>query len=148
MSNGESFVIIHKLSPSNITGKKIFWEKAFYRIINNFELLGLNIEDLWTFRLPSVHPHHSMLYPLSNKQRRGIAAKHAMLCLEKVQNILRVRGPYTFPQEKYGRLGLGQRLKIGYVSSDFGNHPTSHLMQSIPGFHDKVNQSRSTRTLW
>ncbi|XP_063719129.1 UDP-N-acetylglucosamine--peptide N-acetylglucosaminyltransferase 110 kDa subunit-like [Symsagittifera roscoffensis] len=90
-------------------------------------------------RLPSVHPHHSMLYPLSNKQRRGIAAKHAMLCLEKVQNILRVRGPYTFPQEKYGRLGLGQRLKIGYVSSDFGNHPTSHLMQSIPGFHDKSN---------
>ncbi len=28
------------------------------------------------------------------------------------------------------------RLKIGYVSSDFGNHPTSHLMQSIPGLHD------------
>jgi protein O-GlcNAc transferase len=25
------------------------------------------------------------------------------------------------------------------VSSDFGNHPTSHLMQSIPGLHDKVN---------
>jgi protein O-GlcNAc transferase len=23
----------------------------------------------------------------------------------------------------------GQRLKIGYVSSDFGNHPLSHLMQ-------------------
>lgn len=31
----------------------------------------------------------------------------------------------------------GGRIKIGYVSSDFGNHPTSHLMQSIPGFHDK-----------
>ena len=32
------------------------------------------------------------------------------------------------------------RLRIGYVSSDFCNHPTSHLMQSIPGFHrtDKV----------
>ena len=24
-----------------------------------------------------------------------------------------------------------------YVSSDFGNHPTSHLMQSIPGMHDR-----------
>ena len=31
------------------------------------------------------------------------------------------------------------RLRIGYVSSDFGNHPTSHLMQSIPGFHNKEN---------
>lgn len=29
------------------------------------------------------------------------------------------------------------RLKVGYVSSDFCNHPTSHLMQSIPGMHDK-----------
>lgn len=28
------------------------------------------------------------------------------------------------------------RLRIGYVSSDFGNHPTSHLMQSIPGMHN------------
>lgn len=30
----------------------------------------------------------------------------------------------------------GGRLRIGYVSSDFGNHPTSHLMQSIPGMHN------------
>ena len=29
------------------------------------------------------------------------------------------------------------RLRIGYVSSDFCNHPTSHLMQSIPGFHNR-----------
>ncbi len=31
----------------------------------------------------------------------------------------------------------GERLRIGYVSSDFGNHPTSHLMQSIPGMHNR-----------
>merc|ERR1719431_374029 len=30
------------------------------------------------------------------------------------------------------------RLRIGYVSSDFGNHPTSHLMQSIPGVHNRA----------
>lgn len=30
----------------------------------------------------------------------------------------------------------GGRLRIGYISSDFGNHPTSHLMQSIPGMHN------------
>ena len=34
-------------------------------------------------------------------------------------------------------LGPGQRLKIGYVSSDFGNHPLSHLMASVFGSHDK-----------
>ena len=31
----------------------------------------------------------------------------------------------------------GGRLRIGYVSSDFCNHPTSHLMQSVPGFHNR-----------
>lgn len=36
-------------------------------------------------RLPSVHPHHSMLYPLSPGYRKGIASRHAQLCLEKVK---------------------------------------------------------------
>lgn len=39
--------------------------------------------------------------------------------------------PYKYPRT------IGTRLKIGYVSSDFGNHPTSHLMQSIPGLHER-----------
>ncbi|KAM0793060.1 hypothetical protein ACM66B_000546 [Microbotryomycetes sp. NB124-2] len=30
----------------------------------------------------------------------------------------------------------GGKLNIGYVSSDLGNHPLSHLMQSVFGFHD------------
>ena len=42
--------------------------------------------------------------------------------------------PYKYPKDLKNSDG---RLRIGYVSSDFGNHPTSHLMQSIPGFHDR-----------
>lgn len=38
-------------------------------------------------RLPSVHPHHSMLYPLSHHMRKAIAARHANLCLEKVGGV-------------------------------------------------------------
>ena len=37
----------------------------------------------------------------------------------------------------YCSLAQGTRLRIGYVSSDFGNHPTSHLMQSLPGMHTR-----------
>ena len=84
-------------------------------------------------RLPSVHPHHSMLYPLSHEQRKGIAARHAQLCLEKVATLH--RGSYQYPHD-FG--ASGGRLRIGYVSSDFCNHPTSHLMQSIPGFHNRA----------
>uniref|UniRef100_A0A0E0CKN1 protein O-GlcNAc transferase n=1 Tax=Oryza meridionalis TaxID=40149 RepID=A0A0E0CKN1_9ORYZ len=31
------------------------------------------------------------------------------------------------------------RLRVGYVSSDFGNHPLSHLMGSVFGMHDRDN---------
>lgn len=92
------------------------------------------VEDqLLKNRLPSVHPHHSMLYPLSHEQRKGIAARHAQLCLEKV-SVLH-KPPYDHPKD----FKKSSRLRIGYVSSDFGNHPTSHLMQSIPGLHNRKN---------
>ncbi|KAG7147611.1 UDP-N-acetylglucosamine--peptide N-acetylglucosaminyltransferase like protein [Verticillium longisporum] len=30
------------------------------------------------------------------------------------------------------------QLNVGYVSSDFNNHPLAHLMQSVFGFHEKT----------
>lgn len=68
-----------------------------------------------------------------------------------VQVLLLHKAPYKYPKELTappsaaagaeaggGSSGGGNfRLRVGYVSSDFGNHPTSHLMQSIPGFHDR-----------
>ncbi|VDD83022.1 unnamed protein product [Mesocestoides corti] len=87
-------------------------------------------EQLDSNRLPSVHPHHSMLYPLSHTQRKRVAGKHASLCLEKVALL-------HHPPFRFAKRQPNQRLRIGYVSSDFCNHPTSHLMQSIPGFHDR-----------
>lgn len=93
------------------------------------KLVAIVADQLEKNRLPSVHPHHSMLYPLSHDFRKAIAARHANLCLEKI-HILH-KPPYKFSRD------MSQRLRIGYVSSDFGNHPTSHLMQSIPGMHDR-----------
>ena len=95
------------------------------------KLVATVAEQLEKNRLPSVHPHHSMLYPLTHDMRKAIAARHAALCLEKVQVLH--KPPYSFKKT------LSSRLRIGYLSSDFGNHPTSHLMQSIPGMHDKDN---------
>ena len=50
------------------------------------KLVQIVQEQLEKNRLPSVHPHHSMLYPLTHQQRKGIAARHAALCLEKVRH--------------------------------------------------------------
>lgn len=98
------------------------------------KLVQIVQDQLDKSRLPSVHPHHSMLYPLSHAQRKGIAGRHAALCLEKI-NVLH-KPQYQHPTDLKGSNG---RLRIGYVSSDFGNHPTSHLMQSIPGMHNVEN---------
>lgn len=49
------------------------------------KLVSIVEDQLQKKRLPSVHPHHSMLYPLSHEQRMAIAAKHAQLCIEKVK---------------------------------------------------------------
>ncbi|CAG0902956.1 unnamed protein product, partial [Cyprideis torosa] len=95
------------------------------------KLVAIVNDQLEKNRLPSVHPHHSMLYPLSHDCRKAIASRHAALCLEKVA-ILQKR-PYKYPSS----LSSSGRIRIGYVSSDFGNHPTSHLMQSIPGVHNR-----------
>ncbi|XP_073976019.1 O-linked N-acetylglucosamine (GlcNAc) transferase sxc isoform X1 [Rhodnius prolixus] len=95
------------------------------------KLVSIVAEQLEKNRLPSVHPHHSMLYPLSHEFRKAIAARHANLCLEKI-HVLH-KPPYKYPKEMHSR------LRIGYVSSDFGNHPTSHLMQSVPGLHNRAS---------
>merc|ERR1712038_1607201 len=94
-------------------------------------LVNIVADQLEKNRLPSVHPHHSMLYPLSHEFRKQIANRHAQLCLEKV-SVLH-KSAYKFSMN----LSTDGCIRIGYVSSDFGNHPTSHLMQSIPGVHNR-----------
>ena len=93
------------------------------------KLVATVAEQLEKNRLPSVHPHHSMLYPLTHQMRKAIAARHAALCLEKVQVLH--KPPFSFKRT------MTSKLRIGYLSSDFGNHPTSHLMQSVPGMHNR-----------
>uniref|UniRef100_A0A8D0CHR6 UDP-N-acetylglucosamine--peptide N-acetylglucosaminyltransferase 110 kDa subunit n=1 Tax=Scleropages formosus TaxID=113540 RepID=A0A8D0CHR6_SCLFO len=95
------------------------------------KLVSIVADQLEKNRLPSVHPHHSMLYPLSHSFRKAIAERHGNLCLDKI-NVLH-KPPYEHPKDLKAS---GGRLRVGYVSSDFGNHPTSHLMQSIPGMHN------------
>jgi len=96
------------------------------------KLLTIVDDQLGKNRLPSVHPHHTMLYPLSPQQRKAIANRHGNLCLDKVA--LLHKDPYKYPTDLKAS---GGRLRIAYISSDFCNHPTSHLMQSVPGFHDR-----------
>ncbi|KII61331.1 UDP-N-acetylglucosamine--peptide N-acetylglucosaminyltransferase subunit [Thelohanellus kitauei] len=81
---------------------------------------------------PSVHPHHTMLFPIEPWLRKEIAARHAIACYEKV-----VALGYAATSWSDHHFPPDQVIKLGYVSSDFGNHPTSHLIESVPGLHDR-----------
>ncbi|KAF0989860.1 hypothetical protein HZS_2145 [Henneguya salminicola] len=95
------------------------------------KLISIVSEQLEKNRPPTVHPHHTMLYPLTFAQSKCIANRHSIFCLDRISFLgLKIK---THSNNKFTK---GKRIKVGYVSSDFCNHPTSHLIQSIPGLHD------------
>lgn len=47
--------------------------------------------------------------------------------------------PFNHPPPILVKRDRSERLRIGYVSSDFGNHPLSHLMGSVFGMHNREN---------
>ena len=85
---------------------------------------------------PTVLPFHTFTCPLSAKQirkisqRNGLRVSCATLRASWLPSTVFEPPP---PPQPY--------LNVGYVSSDFNNHPLAHLMQSVFGLHDrsKVN---------
>jgi protein O-GlcNAc transferase len=80
--------------------------------------------------LPSVQPFHALAYPLSLRQLQLIATCYARKA--RLNVALLDLAPFRFKSRN-----PGQRLRVGYVSSDFGNHPMAHLMASVFGMHDR-----------
>lgn len=90
------------------------------------ELLSIQLASTRT--VPCIQPFHSLAYPLSLSEMQSIAQRYARRALMNVS-----LSDINF---KYRAKPKSVRLKIGYVSSDFGNHPLSHLMQSVFGLHN------------
>ena len=79
--------------------------------------------------LPSLQPFHSLIFPFTSSELLQIARRYSA----KVKLNVALSDNRFFFKPK----GKNARLKIGYVSSDFGNHPSSHLMQSVYSLHDR-----------
>ncbi|KAJ0015018.1 hypothetical protein Pint_20284 [Pistacia integerrima] len=88
--------------------------------------------------LPSVQPFHAIAYPIDPMLALEISRKYAAHC-----SIIASRfalPPFNHPAPVSIRHEGGlKRLRVGYVSSDFGNHPLSHLMGSVFGMHNREN---------
>lgn len=79
--------------------------------------------------LPCVQPFHALVYPISLNEGLQIAKRYAHKAKVSVQ--------LSESNFKYRPKSKSSRLRIGYVSSDFNNHPLSHLMQSVFALHDR-----------
>jgi protein O-GlcNAc transferase len=91
--------------------------------------------SLATNTLPPVQPFHAMAYPLREDLALRISVAYAQHC-KMIASSFNV-GKLVHPEQKPVCWESGERLKIGYVSSDFGNHPLSHLMASVFAMHDQ-----------
>ncbi|CAO3680841.1 unnamed protein product [Umbelopsis ramanniana] len=82
--------------------------------------------------VPTVLPFHTFTYPLDARQIRLISHRNALRISHSTLTSSWVPS-HVYPPPA----PPAPRYKIGYVSSDFNNHPLAHLMQSVFGFHDK-----------
>ncbi len=82
--------------------------------------------------VPSLHPQHALCFPFSLAELLLIAQSYSYRTIMNV--CLYDHQRYIFrPKPK------NIRFKIGYVSSDFGNHPLSHSIQSLFALHDRAH---------
>ncbi|KAJ2822169.1 hypothetical protein FBU31_004671 [Coemansia sp. 'formosensis'] len=83
--------------------------------------------------VPTVLPFHTFTYPLDAREIRLISHRNALrLSFSTLSG-----GAPWLPRHVYPPPAMSPTLRIGYVSSDFNNHPLAHLMQSVFGMHDR-----------
>ncbi|XP_024526762.1 probable UDP-N-acetylglucosamine--peptide N-acetylglucosaminyltransferase SEC [Selaginella moellendorffii] len=88
--------------------------------------------------LPSVQPFHAIAYPLDPLLALEISRKYAEHC-SLVASRFSLQPFVHPPAVRVKDEGGSGRLRLGYVSSDFGNHPLSHLMGSVFKMHNRKN---------
>lgn len=81
---------------------------------------------------PTVLPFHTFTCPLSAKQIRKISQRNGLRV-----SCSTLRAPWLSARVYNPPAPPSPYLNVGYISSDFNNHPLAHLMQSVFGFHDK-----------
>lgn len=87
--------------------------------------------SLTTPSAPTVLPFHTFTCPLSAKQVRMISQRNGLRI-----SCSTLRAPWLPAHVYPPPAPPAPYLKIGYVSSDFNNHPLAHLMQSVFGLHN------------
>jgi tetratricopeptide (TPR) repeat protein len=80
---------------------------------------------------PTVLPFHTFTCPLTAKDIRMISQRNALRI-----SCSTLRSPWIPAIVYEPPPPPSPHLNVGYISSDFNNHPLAHLMQSAFGLHD------------
>jgi tetratricopeptide (TPR) repeat protein len=81
---------------------------------------------------PTVLPFHTFTSPMSAKQIRQISQRNGLRI-----SCSTLKAPWLPQTVNRPPAPPKPYLKVGYVSSDFNNHPLAHLMQSVFGLHNR-----------
>mmetsp|Transcript_5957 Transcript_5957/g.10760 ORF Transcript_5957/g.10760 Transcript_5957/m.10760 type:complete len:857 (-) Transcript_5957:849-3419(-) len=82
-------------------------------------------------QMPTVQPHHALVYPLDPQLLVRLTCCYARNIMRQSKALDLERSFVLHAHNK-----CNERLRIGYVSSDFGEHPLTQLMQSVFAMHD------------
>ncbi|GAA6000119.1 hypothetical protein JCM5350_004281, partial [Sporobolomyces pararoseus] len=82
--------------------------------------------------VPTVLPFHCFTLPVTARETRLISHRTGLRISHSTLNQPWLP-PIVYPPP---RPPINGKINLGYVSSDLGNHPLSHLMQSVFGYHD------------
>ncbi|KAK3162826.1 hypothetical protein QOZ80_1BG0094300 [Eleusine coracana subsp. coracana] len=107
------------------------WDDREEKLI---EVEGIIRQQIKMSLLPSVQPFHAMAFPIDPTLALEISKKYAehYSLMASRFGLPAFAHPARVPIKTNDKTSW---LRIGYVSSDFGNHPLSHLMGSVFGMH-------------
>jgi len=76
----------------------------------------------------SLLPHDALMFPLSIEVQTKIASKYAKHCVEKLKKSIEEPPQFVHPTSLISSNG---NLRIGFVSTNFGKHPITTIMESL-----------------
>ena len=98
--------------------------------------------------MPSPHlflpPYHALAYDRSDPIKlRELAAAYAEHAADRAGATASPPPPHPPPPNVHWRKSADTRLTVGYLTTDFGNHPTTHLMQSVFRIQQELGSVRA-----
>ena len=88
-----------------------------------------------------VKPFHALVYPLAVEHMLMVARAYAARATRLVKSLL-PRPMVGTLKLVAGKAGAPHRIRVGWVSSNIGDHSLTHLMRSVFGLHGRKVSER------